>query len=218
MRRLTNKEMRVLIEQWQSLMPLRPLTYGEHLSYAREQAYYVRALAQTNEPAINLASLRDQEVIPVVPVPAYVLSEGSGLTSDRPDGKLRIYLNQNEPELRQRFTLLHEFKHALDFFSSGVLYQQLGMSNAEKRDTQIEAVANEFAAHVLMPTDLVKQVWFDTRDIEMSARAFRVSVEAMARRLHKLGLDGVGPSWRRDFFAMPGTKLLDHCSNLACAT
>jgi hypothetical protein len=217
MKRLTNKDMEALIEQWRSLLPVRPLTYGEHLSYAREQAYYVRALAETNEPAINLICLREQDVIPVIPVAAYVLSEESGLTTHRPDGKLKIFLNQNEPALRQRFTLLHEFKHALDFIHSAVLYRQLGSNNEARRNTQIEAVANEFAAHVLMPTDLVKQIWFDTQDVDMSAHAFHVSAEAMSRRLQKLGLNNTNPPWRHDFFATPGTKLLDHNIHLACA-
>jgi hypothetical protein len=212
----TNREIKVLIEHWRSLVPLRPLTYGEHLNFGREQAYHLRAFADSNKPAVDVTLLWRQTVIPVLLVPSYVLEENSGLTTDRPDGTLRIYINQNDPHLRQRFTLLHEWKHALDFHHSAILYQQLGSGNTKIQDVQIEAIANDFAAHVLMPTKLVQHVWQETQDILQAAHVFDVSGEAMRLRLEKLGLIAKPEPWRHHFLATPGSKHTDHLPDLAC--
>jgi Zn-dependent peptidase ImmA (M78 family) len=186
--RLTKKDMVKLIEHWRSLIDKRPLTYGEHLLSAREQAYHVRALADENQPALDLTWLVKQIAIPVSFVPSYILGTNSGLTTTRVGGKLQIFLNNNEPYLRQRFSLLHEWKHALDFYDQTVLFQDLGSGDKDVRHTQIEAIANDFAANVLMPMDLVIRIWLETRNIIQAAKMFNVSPEAMQKRLQKLGL------------------------------
>ncbi len=78
-------------------------------------------------------------------------------------------------------------KHALDYYNQEFLYARLGR-NEEDRHDLIEAIANDFAAHVLMPTHLVTRVWFELRDIAAAASAFNVSYEAMRTRLEVLGL------------------------------
>jgi hypothetical protein len=179
--------MRDLISYWRSFKPDRPPTYGQSLQYGREQAYYVRALADDNNLAIDVQWLFEQSAVPVEQVPSYMLSENSGLTTDQPDGKLRIFINANEPYVRQRFSILHEWKHAIDYYNQQFLYARIGRNEDDRHD-RIEAIANDFAAHVLMPTSLVTQVWFDTRDIAAAASAFNVSYEAMRTRLEALGL------------------------------
>ncbi|WP_329051192.1 ImmA/IrrE family metallo-endopeptidase [Amycolatopsis sp. NBC_01488] len=195
MKKPSKKDMIALIDYWRSFVPRRPMTYGQNLHDGREQAYQVRALADENTPAVDVQWLFEQTAIPVLLVPSYVLGENSGLTMDKPGGELRIFINENEPYTRQRFSVLHELKHALDFYDHPVLYAKLGRDE-QNRSELIEAIANDFAAHVLMPTELVKRAWFDMQDTALAASAFNVSYEAMQTRLEKLGLIGAPKFWR----------------------
>jgi Zn-dependent peptidase ImmA (M78 family) len=105
--------------------------------------------------------------VPVNFVPSYTLGQDSGLTTDEISGRLEIYVNDQEPHVRQRFTLLHEFKHALDFEHADLFYARLGSGDPERHERQVEAIANEFAANVLMPTVLVKRAWFRTQNLSV---------------------------------------------------
>ncbi len=69
-----------------------------------------------------------------------------------------------------------------------------------------------------MPTEQVEQVWFDTRNVFQAADIFKVSPEAMTRRLEKLGLIGEpqGPPDDSEFFRATGPKI-DYSPYLACA-
>lgn len=197
--------MKALIAELRALSPKRAQTFGMLLQVARMQAWKIRervGMAQT--PAINLIWLRDQQAVPVSRVPSYQLNDESGLTTDAVSGELEIYINTNEPLVRQRFTLLHEFKHALDFFDTDVLYARLGSGNPKRRSAQIERLANEFAAYVLMPTMLVKRTWFASQDVERLARQFCVSAEAMTTRLERLGLVDRPKPTSRTFFRRVG--------------
>lgn len=212
------QEMRALISHWRSLIPNRPLTYGQHLSYAREQAHHLRAFADTDNPAVSLGWLLNQRAIPVHLVPSYTLNANSGLTTDHYGGKLQVFINETEPPLRRRYTLLHEWKHVLDFYDSDTLYRNLGTGDEEKQYGQIEAIANEFAAHVLMPDQLVLDVWSGTQDIQQAAGMFQVSDEAMYYRLKKLGLiDRPKKRWRETILFPVSLNQTNCPSYIPCA-
>jgi len=115
----TKIAMRQLLSELRGIAPHRPLTYGESLQVARVQAARLRRWAEATEPDINLIWLVRQRLVPVSFVPSYKLGEQSGLTTDRVSGRLEMFVNHSEPELRQRFSLLHEFKHVLDFDDAG---------------------------------------------------------------------------------------------------
>jgi Zn-dependent peptidase ImmA (M78 family) len=115
-----------------------------------------------------------------------------------------MFINQNEPRLRQRFSLLHEFKHVLDFPNADILHAKLGCGNQEMQGTLVEAIANEFAGQVLMPKMLVKREWFRYQDIRTLATIFNVSMEAMATRLEKLNLIGEPRPAPRGYFRTVG--------------
>src|SRR5262249_46281339 len=120
--------------------------------------------------------------------------------TDLISGRLEIYINENEPAVRQRFSLLHELKHALDWENRAVLHATLGGGNEATKKIMVEAIANDFAAHVLMPTALVKSAWFQCQNITLMAAAFNVSLEAMTRRLENLGLSGTPKPAPRAYF------------------
>lgn len=183
------KDVASLISVLRSYAPRRPLTYGESLQVARRQAAYVRRWARADEPDINLIWLLEQKVVPVVFVPSYKLGQESGLTTNAVGGKLTIFLNHQEIPTRRRFSALHEMKHWIDWDDADVLHAKLGAGgDPDLRKQMIEWIANEFAAHVLMPTMLVKRAWFRCQDRPTMANLFNVSLEAMDKRLKRLGL------------------------------
>lgn len=188
--KVTKTDVRTLISELRRIAPHRPLTYGESLQVARLQADRLRRWLNADQPDFNLIWLLKQTLVPVSFIASYKLGEQSGMTTDQVSGQLEIFINGSEPPLRQRFSLLHELKHVLDFIDASVLHRNLGRGNTERQKAQVELIANEFAAHALMPTPLVKREWFAWQDLETVANVFNVSVEAMATRLEKLGILG----------------------------
>lgn len=213
----SEKDMLALVDHWRSLVPKQPLTYSQHLDYTRDQAHDVRAFADTGTLDLNLIWLTDQAVIPVQWVPRHVLNGRSGFTTDLPNNQLKILINQNDPYLRQRYTLAHELKHALDFYDNDILYRDLGNGDEEKRRVQREAIANEFAAEVLMPMALVTEHFWRTPDLLVLAGKFKVSTEAMKTRLEKLGLIGAPRTRPRGYFRERSPVFTDQLSYAACA-
>lgn len=210
MKKPTKQAMHTMLSDVRSIVPNRPLTYGYSIEFAHHQAARLRALAgATNTAEIDLLWLINQRAVPVNFVPSYKLGGHSGLTTDHITGRLEIFINDSEPRVRQRFSVLHELKHVLDWPYADVLHGKLGSGNEELQSKFIEQVANEFAAYVLMPTMLVKRVWFKTQSVQASAALFNVSLEAMTTRLEKLGLIGEPKPRPRMYFrtasiAIPG--------------
>jgi Zn-dependent peptidase ImmA (M78 family) len=97
-----------------------------------------------------------------------------------------ISVNPDEPETRQRFSVLHEFKHILDHFHPGLGGQ---LPSTLYGLNPVEYVAEYFAGCVLMPKRVVKAAFFDgvQRPSEL-AGLFAVSRRAMEVRLDQLGL------------------------------
>lgn len=110
-----------------------------------------------------------------------------------------IYINKNKSNTRQYFTIAHELGHyflhqqevkdesfvdgenVLD--RDGMLYRRDAAAS-----TKLEIEANNFAASLVMPSELVKKAWNKLRDVDDCAHLFSVSVDAMGVRLRRLGL------------------------------
>lgn len=200
MEKISKEAVKSLINELRQLAPQRPLSYGDSLHVARLQASRLRQLLGIESPDINLAWLIKQKVVPVHFVPSHELNENSGLTTDAVGRKLQVFINESEPTIRQRFSLLHELKHVLDFPAAEILHERLGSGDGQLKGDMIEWIANDFAAHALMPTALVKRAWFQTQDVRSCAILFNVSLEAMSTRLNKLGLTGEHPKVSRSYF------------------
>lgn len=116
------------------------------------------------------------------------------------DGIFTIVVNTAKPERRQNFTLGHELGHY--FLHKELLQKEQGILDGDvwvdnpnilyrldmANNSQIETEANNFAASLLMPADLVKRGWRVTKNVEELADIFQVSTVAMSVRLTKLGL------------------------------
>ena len=119
-----------------------------------------------------------------------------------------IMVNSDNIEARQRFTIAHEIGHVQLEHRHGSAASLFGADDPETfectgdddsladMDERIaglrrrkEIRANNFAAHLLMPEGLVREVWREEHeDLERTAHALQVSKESLGYRLRSLRL------------------------------
>jgi Zn-dependent peptidase ImmA (M78 family) len=175
-----------VIGRLRHMMPLRPLAFWEHRTIAEHQAAKLLDLLDQHGPAADLTWLTELSKVQVVLVQQWRMDGLSGMTSWR-DGRWIIGINKGNPPARRRFTLVHEFKHALDANRDTVTYKGLN-------DNQRELIADYFAACYLMPKTWLRRVWtHGLQDPEALAGLFKVSRQAMDKRLHDLGFTDTEP-------------------------
>ena len=108
-------------------------------------------------------------------------------SGESPSGYL-IRVNANDVYKRQRFTIAHEFAHYLlhrDKIGDGITDD--AMYRSDKMTSQDEFAANNKAADLLMPRNLVLKYFAEGTDTaEGLAHVFQVSVPAMQVRLRYL--------------------------------
>lgn len=106
-----------------------------------------------------------------------------------------IWVNPNQSESRQRFTLAHELGHYLlrhidqfhlDF--GGELSPNVTGGGHPRYDWRAERAANDFAANLLMPAAMVRVAFNKANDTRTLAKQFLVSPAAMGYRLASLRL------------------------------
>ncbi|MBO1222566.1 ImmA/IrrE family metallo-endopeptidase [Staphylococcus nepalensis] len=107
----------------------------------------------------------------------------SGYSIVNSQGYPEIVINANDSLVRQRFTMAHEFGHiimhwdwlnnqseGLDKEKYEILFRKNGFNN-EYRDLK-EVQANEFAAELLLPHELIKQVIGNIEDLKSNPISF----------------------------------------------
>ncbi|ENR4569027.1 ImmA/IrrE family metallo-endopeptidase [Acinetobacter baumannii] len=118
------------------------------------------------------------------------------------NGKVKIIINSSEngSEQRKRFTIAHELGHFflhLNDQQSSFIDDVKTMSRTQSYWTPVEAQANDFAARLLMPLELIireAEELVKTNDIEEEdfvkqlAKIFQVSKQAMTYRLKNIGI------------------------------
>lgn len=115
--------------------------------------------------------------------------------------RFRILVNKNKPKTRQNFTIAHELGHY--FLHKDLIHKNeeifvdedntLDGSNIlfrldEAEITKVETEANNFAASLIMPSELVREAWNAIQDVTECAKIFNVSLSAMSIRLERLRL------------------------------
>ena len=125
----------------------------------------------------------------------------SGMVHRRPEGSSVIGVNSSHSPSRQRFTIAHEIGHLLLHGDEEIhIDEKRPLGRRDELSSQAEdpreIEANQFAAELLMPESLTRQVVFNLVDddpevaveeaIEKLARTFRVSQLAMTHRLTNL--------------------------------
>ena len=113
----------------------------------------------------------------------------SGALRRTAHGRPVIYLNRHDSRARQRFTCGHELGH----YVKRTAEKNREFEFIDFRSTlaaagvdEDEIFANQFAAELLMPRALVKQL--RDRGLVGLAATFNVSTQAMGLRLRNLGL------------------------------
>lgn len=177
----TSHSARSVLASLRALIPQRTVTFTEALRIAELQAARLRSLLDVTDdslPEEAIAGLpRIRIVRRVLPTSGMSYWDGQSWV---------IALNAREPETRQHFTLLHEYKHILDHGHADRLYGTRSGSNTSQ---QAEHAADYFAGCALMPKRLVKRAWgTDIQTPEALADLFDVSPRAAQVRLAQLGL------------------------------
>jgi Zn-dependent peptidase ImmA (M78 family) len=170
-----------VLHRLRALMPRRPLSQREAYRLAELQANHLLEAAVVDEPGTpdELVSGLSFLEIQVRDLPV------SGLTNWYKPRWL-ILLNKQEPAVRRRFSLMHEFKHILDHGLAERCYPDTPW---QTHDERAERVADYFAASLLMPKRIVKRRFFEgLQDPADLAAEFGVSPIAMRRRLEALRL------------------------------
>ena len=176
-----------VIGRLRQIMPLRELTFWEHKTLAERQASHLHDLLGQTDPAADLTWLTELSKVRVLLIPQWRMDGLSGITTWKDDHWL-IGVNKGNAPARRRFTLAHEFKHALDANRDNVTYKQLNPA-------QRELIADYFAACYLMPKAWLRRVWTrGIQDPEALAGLFQVSRRAMDKRLAALGYTDAEPS------------------------
>jgi Zn-dependent peptidase ImmA (M78 family) len=170
-----------LLASLRALVPNRTVTFTESLRIAEVQAARLRTLLDITDDALPEDAIAGLPRIRIVRrrLPTSGMSYWDGQT-------WVIALNNREPDTRQHFTLLHEYKHILDHGRTERLYSGSQTTTAEQ---QAEHAADYFAGCALMPKKLVKRAWGNRiQTPEALAGMFDVSPRAVEVRLAQLGL------------------------------
>jgi Zn-dependent peptidase ImmA (M78 family) len=188
---------RGVLAMLRALVPQRPLTPSETLRVAELQANRLLEHFEIETAVVP------EEIVSELPRIRVVRELGLPMSgSAHWDGRFwLIALNADEPPSRQRFSLVHEFKHVLDHTTKQWLYRDRPFQTTRE---QAERVADYFAACLLMPKRVVKRLWYEgPQDIERLAEKLQVSPAAARYRLDQLGLTEKPArcAWRVDRFA-----------------
>lgn len=177
-----NRETRSVLASLRSLIPERITDFEEAKKIAELQANRLHGLFDLPGGAVPSEVVRGLPRIRVVyeDMPVSGTSHWSGT-------HWIITLNKREAPVRQRFTLMHEFKHIIDHGRAHLLYVTNSRYTAAE---QAERAADHFAGAVLMPKRLLKNAW--TNGLQTSsalARYFDVSIQAIEVRLSQTRLN-----------------------------
>jgi Zn-dependent peptidase ImmA (M78 family) len=173
---------RSVLAMLRALVPQRPLTPSETLRIAELQANRLLEHFQIQTTAVP------EEIVSELPRIRVVREQGLAMSgSAHWDGRFwLIAVSADEHPLRQRFSLMHEFKHVIDHTTKDWLYHDRPFQTSGE---QAERVADYFAACLLMPKRVVKRLWFEgPQNVDRLVESLQVSLAAVRYRLDQLGL------------------------------
>ncbi len=120
----------------------------------------------------------------------------SAMVARRGDN-ITILLEESDPPYRKRFSIAHELgHHFLHLLTDGEIVDKtvdlfrdsIPADEPVDDERRKEVEANQLAAALLMPADLIREEWPSTHSIGEMAKLFNVSEMAMGFRLTSLGL------------------------------
>jgi len=171
-----------VLRQLRQLAPDRSLRPSEAMNLAELQAARFLELSDARwaEP-VPIWIVSELPHVQVIDDPTLPIAGAS-----RWDASARTWivrLNPTHSGPQRRFTLLHEFKHIIDFRPAS----DAAPSHCD--DHVAERAADQFAACVLLPKRAVRHAWgFTARSAEAIAARFDVPEGVARMRLEQLGL------------------------------
>src|SRR5438067_12013462 len=167
---------RGVLAMLRALVPRRPVSPWETLLIAELQANRLLEYFEITGAPVP------EEVVSELPHIRIVREGGLPMSGCAHwDGRFWVItVNADEHPLRQRFSVMHEFKHVLDHTTRDFLYHDRPFQTAGE---QAERVADYFAACLLMPKKVVKSLWCTGhQDVTGLAAMLQVSVPALRYR------------------------------------
>lgn len=114
------------------------------------------------------------------------------------NSKWTILVKESDITTRKRFTVAHEIGHYISWLNESYskaqldkgIHTDLAIARRSNESNEAEWEANEIAGNLLMPVDLVAEL-YDNKEysIEGMAKKFGVSATAMTVRLQRLKYD-----------------------------
>jgi Zn-dependent peptidase ImmA (M78 family) len=179
-----------LIQRLRALTPAWAVTRREARWVAEQQAKLLLAETSITAPPVPervVTELDGVTVYPLAEVPVKGLMGVSKPSSRGGD----ILIDSTLPLAEQRVTLLHELKHIIDGGHVARPRQAGSRSSSEE-------LCTDFALSVLMPAPWLRADWqAGHRSVSTLAERYQVPAEAVAHRLHDLGLLNQRPRRRR---------------------
>jgi hypothetical protein len=174
-----------MLASLRALAPSRPISLDEALRLAERQATRLLERCGKDVVPVPTSLVTDQPRVTVEHDPDLPIHAASGCSDC--DGRHRtwvISLNPTEPRRRQRFTVLHEYKHIIDHPNPGIRPARYTYLRPAA-----EIVADYFAGCVLIPKRLLAAAYYDgIQSLPDLAQLFDVSQEAIQVRLTQIGL------------------------------
>lgn len=178
---------RGVVASLRDLVPLRPLTYGEHLRIAELQANRFLKLVGVHEAPVPERVITELPRIQVEHISPFLVSGATHWSS----GQWLVILNGAEPRVRQRFSLAHEFKHIIDHRFADLIYSSFAPAD---RKVLTEQLCDFFAGCLLMPRPWLKSTYAGgLQHLPSLARQFDVSQAACQVRLSQIGMTDPTP-------------------------
>ena len=187
-----------ILRSLRQLTPRRACSFTEALNLAERQAAKLCTLLAASNPGYQLTGITEDHLtqlprIRIVhePLPVSGMSHWNGK-------EWIICLGSGDPEVRQRFTLLHEFKHIIDHGHTHWLYTEQQPETTRRHwsgsppltaHEQAERAADYFAGCALVPRTALKQAWAaGLQTTTALAEHFAVSEAAIRVRIDQTGI------------------------------
>lgn len=174
-----------ILASLRALIPRRNCAFSEALNIAERQAIRLGELIAALDPEADGVNLHHIEGLPRLRV-VFERLPVSGMSHWNGQDWI-IAIARDDSPARQRFTLLHEFKHIIDHGHTARLYRGSGGRSTTE---QAEAAADFFAGCALVPRRELKSAWGrGIQRVEHLVDLFGVSELAIRVRLAQTGLD-----------------------------
>jgi Zn-dependent peptidase ImmA (M78 family) len=178
-----------LVQRLRALTPAWSVSRREAQWVAEQQAKLLLAETGITAPPVTERIVTDLDGVTVYPLAQVPVKGLMGVSKPSRRGG-DILIDSTLPPDERRVTLLHELKHIIDGGHT-TRPRQAGSQDSH------EGLCTDFALSVLIPAPWLRADWLaGHRSVSALAKRYQVPAEAVAHRLHALGLSKRRPRHR----------------------